>query len=212
VTELVIAPHPDDEAIGCGGIIAQNSAAGERLVVAFLSSGECGIPGVSAPDAGRVREREAAAAADILGIADLFFLRLPDGRLEDHFVPAASALGGVLTAAVPNIIRIPHPQDGHADHSAVWPLLQESIRISNVPSPEILAYEIWTPMAQPDYAEDITPVMDRKLAAIGCYASQLQQLPYDHGIAGLNAYRGAFLGGCRYAEAVSHLYPSAPIE
>jgi hypothetical protein len=58
----------------------------------------------------------------------------------------------------------------------------------------------------PDYVEDITPVLERKLAAVRCYGSQLQQLPYDEGIAGLNAYRGAFLGGCRFAEAVSHLY------
>lgn len=204
--ELIVAPHPDDEAIGCGGIIARNSAAGERLVVAFLSSGECGIPGMTMEDAGRVREKEAAAAADVLGIDDLLFLRLSDGRFQQQSVRAARALAGVLAAVLPNVIRVPHPQDGHADHSAVWPLLQEAIRISDLPAPEILAYELWTPMAVPDYAEDITPFIDCKLQAIGCYASQLQQLPYDYGIAGLNAYRGAFLGGCRYAEAVCHLY------
>lgn len=206
VTELIVAPHPDDEAIGCGGIIAQNSAAGQRLVVAFLSSGECGIPGMSPAEAGRLRESEAAAAAGVLGIADLRFLRLADGKLEDQSFPAARALASVLTSVLPDIIRIPHPADGHADHSAVWPVLQEAIRIADLPPPEVLAYEIWTPMAAPDYAEDITPVIDRKLAAIGCYSSQLRQLAYDHGIAGLNAYRGAFLGGSRYAEAVCHLY------
>jgi N-acetylglucosamine malate deacetylase 1 len=206
MTELVVAPHPDDEAIGCGGTIAQNSAAGDRIVVAFLTSGECGIPGMAKAEVARRREGEAVSAAKVLGVADLHFLRSPDGRLSSSCAEAVRKLADVLSAERPDIVRVPHPLDGHADHHAAWPLLQKAIHISGAPTPEILAYEIWTPMVMPDYAEDVTPVMERKLAAVRCYGSQLQQLPYDEGIAGLNAYRGAFLGGCRFAEAVSHLY------
>lgn len=204
--ELVLAPHPDDEAIGCGGVIAQNVGAGDRIVVLFLSSGECGVPGMAPDDAVRLREQEAAAAAEILGVADVKFLRVPDGRVEEFGAPAAEALADMLCAESPDVIRVPHPHDGHADHHAAWPILQHAIRIADIGTPEFLAYEIWTPMAAPDYAEDITDVMDRKLEAIRCYQSQLGQLSYDHGIAGLNAYRGAFLAGSRYAEAVAHLW------
>jgi N-acetylglucosamine malate deacetylase 1 len=208
VIELVIAPHPDDEAIGCGGVIAQNADAGDRVVVLFLTSGECGIPGMAQDAAARLREQEAAAAAKVLGVADVEFLRIPDGHVEEFGAPAAEALADVLCAESPDIIRVPHPHDGHADHHAAWPVLQHAIRIADIGTPEFLAYEIWTPMAAPDYAEDITPVMDRKLEAIRCYQSQLGQLSYDHGIAGLNAYRGAFLAGSRFAEAVAHLWTS----
>lgn len=209
-TELVLAPHPDDEAIGCGGIIAQNADQGSRIVVAYLSSGERGVPGLAAAEATRLREREAAAAAQILGVADLHFLRLPDGRLDASCGEVARRIADVLAVQRPDIVRIPHPEDGHADHHAVWPALQQAIRLAAIPAPDIVAYEIWTPMASPDYAEDVSLVMDRKLAAISCYASQQEQLAYGRGIAGLNAYRGAFLGGCRYAEAVCHLYLPEP--
>jgi LmbE family N-acetylglucosaminyl deacetylase len=206
VKELVVAPHPDDEAIGCGGIVAQNAAEGSRISVAFLSSGECGIPSKAAPDAVREREREAVAAAEILGVAELHFLRAPDGQIEAQCEKTARTLADVLRDDPPDLIRIPHPLDGHADHHAAWPVVQNALRIAGIPTPQILAYEVWTPMTTPDYTEDISSVMERKLAAIRCYASQLQQLPYDRGIAGLNAYRGAFLGGSLYAEAVRHLY------
>jgi LmbE family N-acetylglucosaminyl deacetylase len=206
VTQLVVAPHPDDEAIGCGGVIAGNSGAGDRVVVAFLSSGECGIPCLSADAAGRLREREAAAAAEVLGVADLHFLRLPDGRIDAQPARAAARLAWVVRTEQPDIVRMPHPHDGHADHQATWSILQQAIRLADIATPDFLAYEIWTPMAAPDYAEDITAFMDRKLAAIGCYRSQLRQLSYDHGIAGLNAYRGAFLAGSQYAEAVQHFW------
>jgi LmbE family N-acetylglucosaminyl deacetylase len=208
VIELIIAPHPDDEAIGCGGVIAQNADAGDRIVVLFLTSGECGVPGATHDAAAHLREQEATAAAEILGISDLKFLRFPDGQVEAFGAPAADALADVLCAESPDIIRVPHPHDGHADHHAAWPVLQHAIRIADIGRPQFLAYEIWTPMAAPDYAEDITAVMDRKLEAIGCYQSQLAQLPYDHGISGLNSYRGAFLAGSRYAEAIAHLWPS----
>jgi LmbE family N-acetylglucosaminyl deacetylase len=208
VIELVVAPHPDDEAIGCGGIIAQNSVAGVRTVVLFLSSGESGLPGTSMDAAAQVREQEATAAAEILGICDLHFLRLPDGHIEENAAAAAESVAAVLRRERPEIVRLPHPQDGHADHHAAWPVLRQAMEIADIPIPEFLAYEIWTPMVRPDYAEDITEFMDRKLDAIGCYSSQLRQLPYDQGIAGLNAYRGAFLAGSRYAEAVSHLWLS----
>jgi LmbE family N-acetylglucosaminyl deacetylase len=204
--QLIVAPHPDDEAIGCGGVIAQDATAGDRIIVLFLSSGECGVPGVDPVAAARVREEEAAAAARALGVAELHFLRLPDGQILEHQAQAAAGVAELLRSECPDVVRLPHPHDGHADHHAAWPILQRAIRIANVSLPEFLAYEIWTPMAAPDYAEDITGVMDQKLEAIRCYQSQLRQLPYDHGIAGLNAYRGAFVGISRYAEAVAHLW------
>ena len=75
---VVIAPHPDDEAIGCGGSICLHHSRGDRVTAVFLTSGELGLKHLPADEACRIREAEARAAATILGIAAIDFLRLPD--------------------------------------------------------------------------------------------------------------------------------------
>ena len=75
---LVIAPHPDDESIGCGGALCLHSRRGDRSSVVYLTSGELGLKHLPRHDAWLTREREAAQAAKILGIARMFFLRLAD--------------------------------------------------------------------------------------------------------------------------------------
>jgi len=73
---LVIAPHPDDETIGCGGALCLHAAKGDRVVVVFLTSGELGLKELAPAKAWQVRESEAQAAAKHLGITRLEFLRL----------------------------------------------------------------------------------------------------------------------------------------
>ena len=80
---LIIAPHPDDESIGCGGTICLHSDRGERTVAVFLTSGELGLEHLPREEAWRVREGEAEAAAEILEHrAELRIVRVIDGREE----------------------------------------------------------------------------------------------------------------------------------
>jgi LmbE family N-acetylglucosaminyl deacetylase len=202
---LVIAPHPDDEAIGCGGTILNHARSGDRVSVVFLTSGELGLKSLPPAEAHRVREAEALAAAQILQTTPPMFLRLPDWGLGDAVAEAVAALSPVLATNAPEVIYLPHPADDHPDHRACLPIVQAALRSRSRPVPQLRGYEIWSPMPAWDLAEDITSVMDTKLAAVGAYRSQLEQLRYDRAIAGLNQYRGALAGRCDFVEAFALL-------
>ncbi len=209
---LVVAPHPDDEAIGCGGTLCLHAQRGDRVAVAFLSSGELGLRTLPAAEACRIREAEAEAAAIVLGIASLSFLRQPDWYVGGHVATAAAALRDVVAREEPKVIYLPHEAEWHPDHRAALPIVRAALDGLNVVSPTLRTYEVWTPMAEHEHVEDISAVLDRKLIAIGRHASQLSQLAYDRAITGLNQYRGVIAGGCAYAEVFGHaaVTPTAP--
>ena len=203
---LVIAPHPDDEAIGCGGTLRLHADRGDRITAVFLTSGELGLENLTASEAHRIREGEAEVAAAILGIARLEFLRFPDWFTGEHLPALAERLAAIIRAETPGRIYLPHPEDNHPDHRAAFPAVCLALRASGTAS-EIFAYELWTPLARAEEIEDITPVIRTKLRAIRCYRSQLATFRYDRAARGLAAYRGALHAGCHYAEAFEPLLP-----
>jgi LmbE family N-acetylglucosaminyl deacetylase len=200
VNVLVIAPHPDDESVGCGGTLALHAQKrGDRVAAVFLTSGELGLKQLKPDEAWRIREHEAERAAGILGIASLDFLRQPDWYLGDHVDAAARLLLPIISRENPETIYLPHSNEWHPDHQASLPIVQSALgdRAEGV---RLLTYEIWTPLGTHDHVEDISAVAHQKLAAIRCHESQVSQLPYDRAARGLALYRGAIAGGCRYAE------------
>ncbi len=220
---LVAAPHPDDEVLGCGGSIARHVDAGRRVLVLYLSSGEHGGPDGPSAELGPLREREAVAATAILGVpaSNLRFLRLPDGGID----PAALDQVGAVTAAIrefrPRLLYLPHPQDASFDHRAAFALCWRAAAMAgsrNFPEwgtrphwiPAVAGYEVWSPISEPAFLEDITVVLDRKLAALACYRSQAAGAKGDgqashvgSAAASLAGFRGATTaGGHREAFAV----------
>lgn len=198
---VVIAPHPDDESIGCGGTLCLHTQTrGDRVAAVFLTSGELGLKQLARDEAWRIREREAQDAAEVLGISSVTFLRQPDWYTGDHIEAAAAALRPILQREAPEIIYLPHTGETHPDHRAALPIVQAAIRLGRLDAPTLLMYEIWTPMAEHDHVEDITPVLRNKLRAIRCHRSQVALLPFDRAARGLSQYRGAVAGACPYAE------------
>jgi N-acetylglucosamine malate deacetylase 1 len=204
VNLLVIAPHPDDEAIGCGGAISLHIDRGDRVGVAFLTSGELGMADQPAPQSCAVREAEAENAAQVLGLSWIEFLRLPDQGLARQSAAASAALAPFIARHRPDVILLPHPEDQHPDHQASLPIARAALAATGV-SAELRGYEVWTPLSCWHYVEDITAVMPRKLQAIACYRSQLLQFRYDRAAAGLNQYRGALAARSDYAEVMTWL-------
>jgi len=203
---MIIAPHPDDEAIGCGGTICLHAERGDRIVVAFLTSGELGLKHLPREHAWKIREQEAEMAATVLGVAALSFLRLPDWHVGDGVEEAAASVAPFLAREAPNTIYLPHPQEWHPDHRACLPLVRRALESNDAPIPTLLTYEVWTPLTQYDDGEDITRVMRRKLKAVRCYRSQIERFRYDRAVRGLNQYRGALAWRCRYAEVFQHAF------
>lgn len=196
---LAIAPHPDDETLGCGGALCLHAALGARVTAVFLTSGELGLKHLPHEDAWRIREAEARAAADILGLAEVRFLRCPDWLLVERVDEAAALLRPLLEEIVPRVLYLPHADEGHPDHQAAAPIVARALRGSKPPE-TMYGYEVWTPLSAYDHVQDISSVMGRKLRAVRCYRSQLAGIHYDRAIKGLNQYRGVLTARCRYAE------------
>jgi LmbE family N-acetylglucosaminyl deacetylase len=197
---VVIAPHPDDEAIGCGGSVLFHSAKGDRVVVVFLTSGELGLQSLPREAAWKTREAEATTAGHILGVSEIKFLRQPDWYVGDHISSAASVLRPIFALEQPELIYLPHKAEWHPDHRAALPVVHEALRDLPELKPALLMYEVWTPLGEFQDVRDITPHMAKKLKAIRVYRSQLGAFRYDKAIRGLNQYRGIISAKCRYAE------------
>jgi len=202
---VVIAPHPDDESIGCGGALCCHADAGDRVTVIFLTSGELGLKNLAREAAWQIREAEAKAAGKILGIAEMHFLRQPDWTLADVVGPTATAVAEILTRERPQLIYAPHPREWHPDHKAAVEILKQSLQSGAASRSEIRGYEVWTPLSEYSIAVDISAVMPRKLQAIRCHASQLADLDYAHAAQSLNAYRGVMAARAPFAEVFEQL-------
>jgi LmbE family N-acetylglucosaminyl deacetylase len=187
---LVISPHPDDEAIGCGGTLLQHVAGGDRVCVVFLTSGEKGGHGRSADETKRQREQEASQAAAILGIETIEFWRLPDGNLQitEELV---SRLRSTIDSGSAKFVYVPHDAEMHVDHQAAAQLVRQAAIVTPAHRrPEVRMFEVWTPLQTMDEIIDISPYIEAKLAAVRAYRSQCEVLRFDEAIAGLNRYRG----------------------
>jgi len=197
---LVIAPHPDDESIGCGGTICLHTDRGDHVAAVFLTSGEFALGDLPREKAWAIREAEAEESASILGITSVTFLRRPDHYLGDGIEEAATELRLLLERQQPQLIYLPHAYEGHSDHRACQPIVQAALSSTLIPPPALLGYEVWTPLSEYDRAENISQTMTRKLQAVCAHGSQTKQVRYDRAVSALNEYRGTMTQVGRYAE------------
>lgn len=137
---LVLAPHPDDEVLGCGGTIARKTQRGTAVSVVFLTDGRRG--GAGSPDHVRAaREAEAIRAAAALGLSvdRLAFLRFEDGRLRDNMEVAMHVVRQKVAAFGPCDIFVPYRREYHGDHLATWEIGQAGLP----PGGRLFEYPIW---------------------------------------------------------------------
>ena len=211
---LVLAPHMDDEVVGCGGTLRRHILAGARVTVVFLTDGRSSDPHIAerCHSEAEIREAEAALcvqrkqeageAARILGYDDLVFLERPDGALtiDDALVRDVADL---IAQRDPQVIYYPCALELHPDHWEASRLL--AMLVDAGPSPALAAarcraYEAWTPLL-PNRLVDISDVFDVKLEALRTFTSQLEHVDYVRTTAGLNAYRAMTRDGQGYWEA-----------
>lgn len=198
---LVLSPHPDDESIGCGGTICGHVAAGDRVKVVFLTSGERGVRGAPPEQTALAREKEAIEAAEVLGIEAVEFWREPDGALRASAHLVRRLLDSIVREGR-GVVYVTHAAEDHADHRAAARLLRRALSMSSVEA-VVWQYEVWTPLQRPDRFVDVSGSIDRKLAAIRRYRSQCEIMRFDEACLGLNRYRGEMHSwpGGDYAEA-----------
>ena len=213
---LVLAPHPDDESIGCGGTLVRYAMLGVPVQVVFMTDGRLGdpalrhLPARSAQremlEAALVERRtaEARAALQVLGAGEGHFLGAPDGALGQAVDQVAPRLAELLRELQPDVVLLPFVTDRHADHAATCRCLLAAAKQLGPAwgdAIDCLGYEVWSPIYA-NLSIDISTVMDAKRRAIACHASQLQDEDFLAGVEGLNRYRAVsgMVGG-EYAEA-----------
>jgi bacillithiol biosynthesis deacetylase BshB1 len=209
---LVLAAHPDDAEIQCGGTILQLVAAGRRVAIVDLSRGEKGTYGDPT-----TRAEECAAATRLLGVQLRENLGLPDTELRDD-ARAQAAVVGVLRRLRPALLLAPLAHDLHPDHEAAGQVARRAFFTAGLKNvhpelgapfrPELLAHFPGHLPAEPTFCVDISEFEERKHAAIACYATQFPAGQRAHFVRGLDPqqrrqaadrYWGARIG-CRAAE------------
>lgn len=194
---LVIAPHPDDETIGCGGTLAQLARRVEvQVVLVTNGDGDGGLPA----DASALRKSELAQALQLLGIArPAICMDEPDGHFEDS-PEFRRALTEVISQFQPNWVFLPWLDDSHSDHSRIARASCAVLARSGVET--VLHYEVWTPVPA-THVVDITETAEAKRAALLCHQTALACGNYLEATFGLNAYRSMFVPSrtARWAEA-----------
>lgn len=196
---LVLAPHPDDETLGCGGSIKILSNAGKAIKVIFLTRGEEADPAVKDKEMyASMREEEALNAMKILEISDYEFLRFPDRNLYAQIDKAKDAIVKIVEDFRPDILYSPSMIELNPDHRATADIAMDLLKIFGV---RIAFYEIVTPL-RPNILVDITGSFRSKRKAIKAYRSQLKITDYQRLISSMNIYRTFTLSNrIRYAEA-----------
>lgn len=209
---LVIAPHPDDEVLGCGGTVARLTALGRVVEVVVVTRGMA--PRFDVAQADKVRE-EAKRAHAILGVSQTHFLDFPAAGLDQV---AGADLNDAIAAIVrdmrPDTLFLPFIGDLHFDHKLVFDAGMVAARPQGNGFPErVLAYETvsetnWAapyvaPSFQPNMFVDINGHLDTKIAAFRCFESQVRAYPNERSIETLRALamvRGSCVS-CAAAEA-----------
>ncbi len=192
---LVVAPHPDDEAIGPGATLARHADDGDDVRVLVLTSG--GATAGGGADVTAVREAETRRALRHLGVeATPTFARLPDGGLPEE----VDAVAQLITDHGRDVatVYVPSPLDPHPDHRAAVDGLVASDLGDDV---VVFGYEVWAP-GPVTVLVDVVEVFARKQAALAEYRTALQTVDYVRSASGLAAYRSASgtLGGRGFAE------------
>jgi LmbE family N-acetylglucosaminyl deacetylase len=150
---LIIAPHPDDEVLGCGGMIADLTALGKRTDVLFITEGAAshnGCCSVVESEVGKQRRYLAFQANAILGIPkeNLTFLDGKDGKLprkgQADFNAMAQNIARIIKDKVPDAIFCPHPLEGWSDHIAASELAGVAIALlPREKRPRLYYYCVW---------------------------------------------------------------------
>ncbi|MFH1373003.1 MAG: bacillithiol biosynthesis deacetylase BshB1 [bacterium] len=211
---LAIAAHPDDTEITCGGLLIKMTGLGRQTGALDLTRGEMGTLGDTSD-----RDTEAAAAAEIMGLAWRENLSLPDSAL-DYSQENKLKIATVIRATQPELVLLPHRQQRHPDHAACSRLGYDACFLAglkklDVPGepyrPRKIIYVSYFRNTDYSFLVNISDEFERKCEAVAAYRSQFGNAVTTRNIfqPGVDIFdlmrtRAAALGqlvGVRYAEA-----------
>lgn len=207
---LVVAPHPDDEVIGCGGTIAAHVARGDRVRVLVVFDGALGDPDARFGEReGYVerRAREALAGGARLGVTDYRFLNLPEGHRATRLQleRGAERIAREVRELGARCVYAPTTRDAHLDHRQTARAVERALSLVDE-RVEAWGYEVETPVD----AERLVPIdahLARKRAALAEHATQTAYRDLLRAAERTARLRAVRLDGCEAAEAFERLRP-----
>ena len=210
---LVVAAHPDDEVLGCGGAIARHADSGDQVQVLIVAEGSTSRQ--QERDRAQVRDelsalaKAAQTAGSILGAAGVELLDLPDNRLDSlDRLDLVKRIEQCVQCHQPGCVYVHHAGDVNVDHRR----LHEAVVTACRPSPghvvkRLLSFEVassteWqvpgsAPAFQPNWFVDISTQWERKREALEAYASEMRSWPHARSLEAvehLARWRGAQVG------------------
>ena len=215
---LIVAAHPDDEVLGCGGTMARLSQQGHEVYIAILGEG---ITSRHAQrDAADQRQlsglhEQARLAAAKVGVKELFLFKLPDNRLDTvPLLEVVKLVENLVEKLKPEAVYTHHPGDLNVDHgvvnravmTATRPMAGQCVRdiyTFEVPSSTEWAFQSLQPSFRPNVFMNVSGMVETKIEALACYDSEFRKFPHPRSPEALQAIaaRWGSVVGCESAEA-----------
>jgi LmbE family N-acetylglucosaminyl deacetylase len=206
---LVVAAHPDDEVLGCGGYISKQVNMGHKVSVLCVADGVSSRSGEVNIDELSARREGADEAGKILGIDSYVFGDFPDNQLDTvPLLKIVKFIENAISIAAPQVVLTHHHGDLNIDHSVVSRATITACRPSKESSIETLLF-FETPSSTewsigeadsffvPNWYEDISESMAKKVEALTAYKMELREWPHPRSIRAIKSlaeWRGATCG------------------
>ena len=210
---LVIAAHPDDEVLGCGGTIAKHVLKGDEVHLLFMSDG---VASRKKSDiyANQRRTKGKLTALKILGVASEKSLNFPDNRMDSvALLDVVQSIEPIIETLKPQIIYTHNQSDLNVDHQVTFSAVMTACRplpgssVLGVYGFEVISSTEWSTGSvksfQPNLFIDITETMDTKLAALDAYSEEMREPPHSRSVEHIKAlsHRRGLSAGMNAAEA-----------
>jgi len=208
----VVAAHPDDEVLGCGGTIARHAAEGDQVHVLIVAEGATsrGAARDRSKSSGELSLLAAAArrASQLLGSFNFELLDFPDNRLDGvDLLDVVKAVEGFLDKCRPQTVYTHWPSDLNVDHRVVSEAVQTACRpVPQSMQEQLLFFEVpssteWRAGGgrafEPNYFVDISATLELKKRALSAYESEMRAWPHSRSpeaVQSLAHWRGASVG------------------
>jgi len=199
---LVVAAHPDDEILGCGGTMTRLAREGNEVRIAILAEGMSSrYAHREDADPRQLQHLHARAqqAADKLGAKEVVLCKLPDNRLDTvPLLQVVKLVEELITRFRPEVIYTHHPGDLNVDHGVVHravltatrPVAGQCVReiyAFEVPSSTEWAFQRLEPLFRPSVFVDITETLETKIEALACYDTETRKFPHPRSAEALRA-------------------------
>ena len=183
---LAIGCHPDDLEIGCGGTLSRLAREGHSVYMCHVANGDMGHAVIMPPELGKMREKEAEQAGEIIGAKKVYNVDMGDCRFRAGDQAILKEIVRIIRETRPDFIITHFPDDYMEDHVQVSQLVFEASFTSSVPHmfPEYPVYNLVPPIYYmdtlagvgflPEDYVDVSQDIDTKLKALNCHQSQIK--------------------------------------